>query len=70
MAKGLKMTAAPRCPYCNSTEQPKSVTQDYDVTTILVLYCGSCGAILAAADYSPSYSGTGVHPSARQREKQ
>jgi hypothetical protein len=46
------------------------MTQQYDVTTVLVLYCGSCGAILAAADYSPSYSGTGVHPSTPERERQ
>jgi hypothetical protein len=68
--KGPKMTVTPRCPYCNSVEQPSSITQEYDVTRLLVLYCGSCGAILAAADYNPSYSGSGVHPSTRQRDDQ
>jgi hypothetical protein len=29
--------------------------QDHDVTKILVLYCASCGSILAAADFQPHY---------------
>jgi phage FluMu protein Com len=49
------MSVKPKCPYCNSTEQPKSVTQDHHVTTVLLLYCAACGSILAAADFHPHY---------------
>jgi phage FluMu protein Com len=49
------MSVIPKCPYCNSTDQPKSMQQDHDVTKILVLYCASCGSILAAADFQPHY---------------
>jgi hypothetical protein len=46
---------APKCPYCNSGRRPSAVQQEYDGTTVLVLHCPSCGAILAAADFRPHY---------------
>ena len=46
---------APKCPYCNSGRRPNAVQQEHDGTTVLVLHCASCGAILAAADYRPHY---------------
>ena len=53
-----------KCPYCNSTAQPNSVKRDYDVTTVLILYCASCSSILGAADFRPHYPDlTGPHAS-------
>jgi uncharacterized Zn finger protein len=49
------MSVTPKCPFCDSTEQPKSVAQEHDVTTVLLLYCASCGSILEAADLRPHY---------------
>jgi uncharacterized Zn finger protein len=49
------MSGIPKCPYCDSTEQPMSVAQDHGETTVLVLFCGSCGSILAAADFNPHF---------------
>ena len=50
-----QVSVSPKCPQCGSTEQPKAIEQDYHVTTILVLYCSSCGSILGAADLRPHY---------------
>jgi hypothetical protein len=49
------MDVIPKCPFCDSTEQPKSVAQEPQVTTVLVLYCASCGSILGAADLRQHY---------------
>jgi uncharacterized Zn finger protein len=49
------MDVTPKCPYCDSTDAPKSVRQEHDQTTVLVLYCASCGSILAAADLSSHF---------------
>jgi uncharacterized Zn finger protein len=53
------MSVTPKCPYCGSTEKPTSVAQEHNLTTVLVLYCASCGSILAAADFSPHPDLTG-----------
>jgi hypothetical protein len=50
-----QMSVIPKCPHCGSTEQPKAIEQDHDATTVLVLYCSSCGSILGAADSRPHY---------------
>jgi hypothetical protein len=44
-----QMSVSPKCPHRGSTEQPKAIEQDYHVTTLLVLYCSSCGSILGPA---------------------
>jgi uncharacterized Zn finger protein len=49
------MSVIPKCPYCESTEPLESVVQEHDETTVLVLFCASCGSILAAADFEPHY---------------
>jgi hypothetical protein len=49
------MSATPRCPHCGSIKLPAHVQQEHDGTTVLVLFCETCGAILAAADYAPHY---------------
>lgn len=49
------MAIAPQCPHCHSKERPLSVRQEHEWTTVLVLFCPSCGSILAAADVSPHY---------------
>lgn len=49
------MTATPKCPHCGSTEPLASVDQEHQGTAVLVLYCSSCGAIVAAADVSVHY---------------
>lgn len=59
------MSVAPKCPYCGSIDLPAHVQQEHDVTTLLVLYCASCGAILGAADYSPHYPRTEADASRR-----
>jgi hypothetical protein len=59
------MSVIPKCPFCNSTEQPKSIEQEHDMTTLLVLYCASCGSILGAADLSQHYPTFGGDPSPR-----
>ena len=46
-------TATPKCPHCGSTEPLATVEQEHQVTTLLVLYCSSCGAILGAANRLP-----------------
>ena len=61
------MRVTPKCPYCGSLELPAHVQQEHDVTTVLVLYCASCGSILAAADYAPHYPHP--EPSASQSGK-
>jgi len=50
-----QMSVIPKCPHCGSTEQPKATEQDHHATTVLVLYCASCGSILGAADVRPHY---------------
>lgn len=52
------MDVTPKCPYCNSADKPASVRQEHDLTTVLVLYCGSCGSILTAADMLTHYPST------------
>jgi hypothetical protein len=59
------MSVIPKCPFCNSTEQPKSIEQEHDMTTLLVLYCASCGSILGTADLSQHYPTFGGDPSPR-----
>lgn len=63
------MSVTPKCPHCGSIELPAHVQQEHDVTTVLVLYCASCGSILAAADYSPHYPHTEPHTSQRGSSK-
>ena len=44
--------------------------KDHDLTTVLVLYCSSCGSILGAADFSPRYpdlAGIARHEVATER---
>jgi uncharacterized Zn finger protein len=53
------MSITPKCPYCDSTEPLESVVQEHDETTVLVLFCASCGSILAAADFDPHPDFTG-----------
>lgn len=53
------MTATPKCPYCGSTDPLASVEQEHHRTTVLILYCSSCGAIVAAADLSAHYPDLG-----------
>lgn len=43
------MSVIPKCPHCGSTEQPQATEQDHRATTVLVLYCSSCGSILEAS---------------------
>ena len=50
-----QISVSPKCPHCGSTEQPKTIEHEYHVTTVLVLYCSSCGSILGAADSRPHY---------------
>jgi hypothetical protein len=58
------MDVTPKCPHCNSTDKPKSVKQDHDLTSVLLLYCASCGSILAAADLRPGFPQFGSGSSA------
>ncbi len=62
------MSVTAKCGYCGSDERPNSVMQEHDVATLVVLYCASCGAILAAADYNPRYSETGEGQSTLRTE--
>jgi uncharacterized Zn finger protein len=56
------MSVIPKCPHCGSTEPLESVAQEHDETTVLVLFCASCGSILAAADFEPHPDFSGSEP--------
>jgi uncharacterized Zn finger protein len=54
------MSVTPKCPHCESTDQPKTVRKELEGATALILYCASCGSILAAADVQPQYAASGL----------